>query len=30
MSPNDWHDGAPLLYFKGKYRRLHDASESAG
>lgn len=24
MSPADWHDGAPLLYFKGKYRHLHD------
>lgn len=23
-SPKDWHDGAPLLYFKGKYRSLHD------
>ena len=30
ISPNDWHDGAPLLYFKGRYRCLHDASESAG
>jgi 3-hydroxy-9,10-secoandrosta-1,3,5(10)-triene-9,17-dione monooxygenase reductase component len=28
MSPNDWHDGAPLLYFKGKYRQLHDQGES--
>jgi flavin reductase (DIM6/NTAB) family NADH-FMN oxidoreductase RutF len=30
MSPNDWHDGAPLLYFKGKYRHLHDLGESVG
>lgn len=29
MSPNDWHDGAPLLYFRGKYRHLHDLDESA-
>jgi 3-hydroxy-9,10-secoandrosta-1,3,5(10)-triene-9,17-dione monooxygenase reductase component len=28
MSPNDWHDGAPLLYFKGKYRHLHKSGES--
>ncbi len=27
MSPTDWHDGAPLLYFKGKYRHLHDSGE---
>jgi 3-hydroxy-9,10-secoandrosta-1,3,5(10)-triene-9,17-dione monooxygenase reductase component len=29
MSLNDWHDGAPLLYFKGKYRHLHDVGGSA-
>lgn len=29
MSPDDWHDGAPLLYFKGKYRSLHNSGESA-
>jgi flavin reductase (DIM6/NTAB) family NADH-FMN oxidoreductase RutF len=23
MSPSPWHDGAPLLYFRGKYRHLH-------
>lgn len=23
ISPSDWHDGAPLLYFKGRYRHLH-------
>lgn len=27
MSPADWHDGAPLLYFKGKYRHLHEPNE---
>jgi 3-hydroxy-9,10-secoandrosta-1,3,5(10)-triene-9,17-dione monooxygenase reductase component len=27
MSPTDWHDGAPPLYFKGKYRHLHDSGE---
>ena len=26
MSPNGWHDGAPLVYFKGKYRHLHDSA----
>lgn len=30
MSPEDWHHGAPLLYFKGKYRHLHALDESAG
>jgi len=29
MSPRDWHDGAPLLYFKGKYRHLHALDEPA-
>ena len=23
MSPAGWHDGGPLLYFKGRYRQLH-------
>ena len=23
MSPSAWHDGAPLVYFRGKYRHLH-------
>lgn len=27
MSPRNWHDGAPLLYFKGKYRHLHALDE---
>jgi 3-hydroxy-9,10-secoandrosta-1,3,5(10)-triene-9,17-dione monooxygenase reductase component len=30
MSPNDWHNGAPLLYYRGRYRHLHDLGESAG
>ncbi|MBX9828857.1 MAG: flavin reductase family protein [Xanthobacteraceae bacterium] len=29
MSPSDWHNGAPLLYFKGKYRHLHAPDGSA-
>ncbi len=29
MSPADWHRGAPLLYFRGKYRHLHELDESA-
>jgi hypothetical protein len=26
-SPSCCHDGAPLLYFKGKYRRLHTSGD---
>lgn len=29
MSPHDWQDGAPLLYFKGEYRHLHHLNASA-
>ena len=29
MSPSDWRDGVPLLYFKGKYRHLHALNELA-
>jgi 3-hydroxy-9,10-secoandrosta-1,3,5(10)-triene-9,17-dione monooxygenase reductase component len=25
MSPSDWHDDGHLLYFKGKYRILHES-----
>jgi 3-hydroxy-9,10-secoandrosta-1,3,5(10)-triene-9,17-dione monooxygenase reductase component len=24
MSPRDWHDGEPLVFFRGRYRHLHD------
>ena len=29
MSPIDWHNGEPLLYFKGEYRHLHVLDGSA-
>jgi 3-hydroxy-9,10-secoandrosta-1,3,5(10)-triene-9,17-dione monooxygenase reductase component len=29
MSPNTWHDGAPLVYFRGKYRHLHALDKPA-
>jgi flavin reductase (DIM6/NTAB) family NADH-FMN oxidoreductase RutF len=28
MSSDDWHNGSPLLYFKGKYRQLHASDKS--
>ena len=27
MSPSAWDDGAPLLYFRGKYRHLHPSEK---
>ncbi len=30
MSPNDWHDGAPLLYYRGRYRHLHALVDATG
>ena len=28
MSPAGWHDGGPLLYFKGRYRQLHTQEDA--
>lgn len=30
MSTSAWHDGAPLVYFKGRYRCLHAVEDRAG
>jgi 3-hydroxy-9,10-secoandrosta-1,3,5(10)-triene-9,17-dione monooxygenase reductase component len=30
IGPDDWHAGAPLLYFRGQYHRLHDHDVLAG